>query len=271
MGWQYLGILFAVCAALCAVGFYRFVYFLSIGYGFAVAGAGIAVLILVLANGWHAGLFWLLFLQVALFVFYGARLSGFLLIREIKNAAYRKTLREATGNDKKLPFFVLLTIWIFVSALYTAQVTPVLYRYMNGAKDVAVPLIGIAISVCGLLLESAADRQKSAQKKKRPDMVATEGLYRLVRCPNYFGEIVFWTGVFVSGTTGYRGAGQWILAVIALAAIVYIMFNGAQRLEKRQESRYGGDPAYRAYADKTPIILPFVPIYHLTGGKKEKK
>ena len=37
MGWEYLWILAVVSAVLCAVGFYKFVYFLSIGYGFAIA------------------------------------------------------------------------------------------------------------------------------------------------------------------------------------------------------------------------------------------
>ena len=46
MGWEYLWILAVVSAALCAVGFYKFVYFLSIGYGFAIAGLGVAILIL---------------------------------------------------------------------------------------------------------------------------------------------------------------------------------------------------------------------------------
>jgi hypothetical protein len=41
------------------------------------------------------------------------------------------------------------------------------------------------------------------------------------------------------------------------------MFNGAQRLEKRQMARYGNDPAYNEYANKTPIIIPLLPIYHL--------
>ena len=94
-------------------------------------------------------------------------------------------------------------------------------------------------------------------------MVATKGLYKIVRCPNYLGEIIFWTGVFVSGLTAYQGAGQWLMAIIAYICIVFIMFNGAQRLEKRQMGRYGADPAYNAYADKTPIIIPFLPIYHL--------
>ena len=88
MPWSLLGILLAVCAVLCAVGFYKFVYFLSIGYGFAVAGGGIAVLVMALVTGSEAPI-WVLLIQAALFLAYGIRLSGFLLIREIKNAAYR--------------------------------------------------------------------------------------------------------------------------------------------------------------------------------------
>lgn len=263
MGWAYLGIIFAVCAVLCAVGFYKFVYFLSIGYGFAVAGGSVAVLIISIANGWTGGVLWLAILQTVLFVAYGARLSGFLLVREIKNASYRKTLKEATGDDKKMPFFVLAVIWIVVAALYTAQLSPMLYRYMNGSKDIVLPVVGAVISVLGLILEAAADSQKSAQKKENPNMVATKGLYKIVRCPNYLGEIIFWTGVFVGGISTYQNAGQWILAVVAYVCIVFIMFNGAQRLEKRQMARYGSDKAYNDYANKTPIILPLLPIYHL--------
>lgn len=263
MGWEFLGIILLVCAILCAVGFYKFVYFLSIGYGFAVAGGGITILILAIINGWTDGVLWLAILQMVLFLAYGIRLSGFLLVREIKNAAYRKTLKEATGNDKKMPIFVLATIWIFVSILYTAQVSPMLYRYMNNAKDVVVPLIGAAISVFGLVLEAVADQQKSAQKAVNPDMVATKGLYKIVRCPNYLGEILFWTGVFVSGISAYSGIGQWIMAIVAYICIVFIMFNGAQRLEKRQMERYGDNAEYNEYANKTPIIIPLLPIYHL--------
>ena len=264
MGWEYLWILFSVCAVLSAVGFYKFVYFLSIGYGFAIAGGSIAVMILALTGGMAAGQEWLLFLQTALFLAYGARLSGFLLARELKNAAYRKKLREATGGDKKMPFFVMLVIWLSVAVLYTAQLTPVFFRYYNRETGgAALCLIGIGISVLGLILEQVGDNQKTAQKKESPDRVAMRGLYRMVRCPNYFGEIVFWTGVFVAGIPAYRGAGQWITAALAYLCLVYIMINGAQRLDRRQEKHYGDDPDYRAYADHTPILFPLVPIYHI--------
>ena len=266
MPWSLLGILLAVCAVMCAVGFYKFVYFLSIGYGFAIAGGGIAVLIMYLVNPTATPL-WIVLVETALFIAYGVRLSGFLLVRELKNVSFRKTdvAKDtlAKNNEKKMPIFVLATIWIVVAILYTTQVSPMLFRVVNESSDIVVPVIGFAISIFGLVLETVADNQKSAQKKERPDMVATKGLYRIVRCPNYLGEITFWTGVFVSGVTAYKTPGQWIMAIIAYICIVYIMFNGAQRLEKRQMARYGENEEYNEYANKTPIIIPLIPLYHL--------
>lgn len=266
MPWTLLGILLAVCAVMCAVGFYKFVYFLSIGYGFAIAGGGIAIFVMYLINP-SATPIWLVLVQMVLFIAYGARLSGFLLVRELKNVSFKKTdvAKDtlAKNNEKKMPIFVLATIWVFVSILYVTQVSPMLFRYTNGSTDMAVPVIGFIVSILGLILESVADNQKSAQKKENPDMVATKGLYRIVRCPNYLGEIIFWTGVFVSGVTTYQTIGQWITAIVAYVCIVFIMFNGAQRLEKRQMARYGDNKEYNDYANKTPIIIPLLPIYHL--------
>ena len=266
MPWSLLGILLVVCAVMCAVGFYKFVYFLSIGYGFAVAGGGLAIFVMCLVNPTTTPMR-LLFVQMALFIAYGARLSGFLLVREFKNISFKKTdvAKDtlAKNNEKKMPVFVLATIWICVAVLYVAQVSPMLFRYANSSEDIIVPVVGFAVSIFGLILESIADNQKSAQKKERPDMVATEGLYKIVRCPNYLGEIIFWTGVFISGITTYATIGQWVTAILAYVCIVYIMFNGAQRLEKRQMERYGDNEEYNAYANKTPIIIPLLPIYHL--------
>ncbi len=267
MGWQYLGILFAVCLVLTLVGFYKYVYFLSVGYGLAIAGSGITIFIMALANGWAKESLVILIIQTLLFVAYGVRLSGFLIYREFSNKAYRKVLKSATGDDKRLPIFVLVTMWIFCAALYVCQSSAMFFRYLNGSKEVVVTVIGMVLSVLGLLLESFADKQKSAQKKERPDMVATKGLYRFTRCPNYCGEILFWTGVFVSGIGSYKGAGQWIAAVVAYICIFYIMVNGAQRLEKRQNERYGENEEYKEYVKKTPILLPFLPVYHLNKTK----
>ncbi len=260
--WAHFGIFFALSLLVCLCGFKKYVYFMSIGYGFSVCIIGAAMAVLGLM-GSYAGLTVAHYIQFALFMIYGFRLSGFLLIREIKNAAYRKTLAEATGDESKMPIFVKVIMWLTMGVLYTAQTSGVAFRLFNGAGTSALQWVGIVISICGITLETVADMQKSAQKAVRPDMVATEQLYKIVRCPNYFGEILFWTGVTVSALDCLVGVGQWITVIIAYICIVFIMFNGAQRLEKRQMARYGNNAEYKAYADKTPIIIPLLPIYHL--------
>ena len=258
--WTHLGIFFALSLLVCLCGFKKYVYFMSIGYGFSVAVIGAAMAVMGVM-GIYTGLGIAHYIQFALFVIYGFRLSGFLLIRELKNAAYRKTLAEATGGE--VPVFVKFFMWISMGVLYVAQTSGVAFRLFNAVGSSAVQWVGIAISAFGIILEAIADEQKSKQKAKRPDMVATEQLYKIVRCPNYFGEILFWTGVTVSCLDCLQGIGQWITVIIAYILIVFIMFNGAQRLEKRQMARYGNNPEYKAYADKTPIIIPLLPVYHL--------
>lgn len=259
--WVHLSIFFALSLLVCLCGFKKYVYFMSIGYGFSIAVIGAAMTVMSVMGIYPASVAH--YIQFALFIIYGFRLSGFLLIREIRNAAYRKTLTEATGKESRMPVFVKIAMWLTMGVLYTAQTSGVAFRLFNGCETSAVQWTGIVVSALGIGLEAAADQQKTAQKAKRPDMVAMDQLYKIVRCPNYFGEILFWTGVTIAALDALIGVGQWITVIIAYILIVFIMFNGAQRLEKRQMARYGDNPEYKAYADKTPIIIPLLPIYHL--------
>ncbi len=261
MGWSYLALLLIVSGVLCGIGFYKFVYFLSIGYGFAVGGIGIAIAILGILDGGNMNLE--LYLLCTLLLIYGVRLSGFLLAREFKNKAYQKVLNDVVAPESKMPLLVKVAIWISVAVLYVGQTSGVFYRYYNGGVSDGFGWAGIVICIAALILESTADMQKTRQKKERPDMVAMKGLYRIVRCPNYLGEILFWTGIFLSGWGVLRSTGQWALAIIAYVCIVYVMFDGAKRLEKRQMKRYRDHEEYNTYANHTPILIPLVPLYHL--------
>lgn len=261
MGWSYLGIFFLLSLIVCLCGFKKYVYFLSIGYGFSVSVIGAALLVMSMMGIFKAQLpHYLLFV---LLIVYGFRLSGFLLIREFKNAAYRKVLAEASGDEGRMPVFVKAVMWLAVAVLYVAQTSPVYFRMYNGGESSGFVWAGIVICALAILIETVTDQQKSAQKAVRPEMVATKGLYKIVRCPNYFGEILFWTGLTVSCLDTLKGWYQWVTVLAAYVCIVFVMFNGAQRLEKRQMARYGGNEEYKAYADKTPIIIPLLPVYHL--------
>lgn len=257
MAWNLLIYIFTACLLACSIGFKKFIWFLSIGYGLAVAVGGAAIWILFFSRMTPVAV-----IQCLVLICYGLRLAYFLWSRERGSKAYRDAMKGV--SDGTIPVFVMFFMWIFAAALYTMQVSPVFYRLYNGSQDIAVPLAGVVISACGTVIEALADCQKSEQKKKDPSKPATEGLYRYCRCPNYFGELLMWTGVFIGGLTTYNGIGQFLMALISFIAICYIMFDGAKRLEKRQNTRYGNDAAFRHYCDTTPIIIPFVPLYHLT-------
>lgn len=271
--WIVTGILAGVAALCCLIGFAKFVYFMSVGYGFAIAGMAIALLVMSLV-GFIPALGIAEYVLLALLILYGCRLSGFLLLREIKSASYRKTLGEVAGkSEKKMPFFVKATIWISVVILYVCQIAPISYRAISGINysvtnsvlDLVFPILGGIIMVIALFIESLADYQKSAAKKVNPNRFVDTGLYRFVRCPNYLGEILFWTGVLLSGASAMSFWWQWVIAVFGWIMIIYVMLSGAKRLEKRQTKNYGNDPEYQAYVKKTPILMHIIPIKSLQG------
>ena len=119
----------------------------------------------------------------------------------------------------------------------------------------------LIIATIGVIVEIIADAQKNNQKKVNPNRFCDKGLYKIVRCPNYLGELILWTGVFISGITALNGIGQWIVAILGFIGIVYVMFSGARRLEIRQDKCYGENEEYQKYIKKTPIMLPLIPLY----------
>ena len=245
---------------LDTVGFRMYVYFFSLGYGLSVAGIGTAMLVMFRDQ-----------LEVApaimccLFIAYGLRLGLYLLLRELKNANYKKLLKDESKSS--VPVGVKVCIWIACALLFLGQTAPVLFRLEAGKGSDGFALVGILFMVVGILMELAADMQKNKAKKVDPHRFVDTGLYRLVRCPNYLGELILWTGVFVSGLPVYQGVLQWTVACLGYIGILYVLFSGARRLELRQDRNYGKDPAYQKYVTTVPIMLPFVPLYSVKKHK----
>lgn len=252
----------ALAFLVSSIGFKKYIWFISIGYGFSIAAIG-AALFIVFRGSLTSGTA----LACALLFLYGCRLGGYLAYREFRVASYGQKMATEIKDGKGMPFIAKCGIWASSALLYACETSPVLFRLENGAGSDAVLWIGLCVSACGLIFESAADLQKNAAKKVNPKRFVDTGLFRIVRCPNYFGEMLFWTGVFAGGLNILNGAGQWIVAVLGYVCIIYVMFSGARRLELRQQRTYGDDPAYQEYARKTPILLPFVPLYSVAKHK----
>lgn len=257
-------ILLIVAAVITAVGFYKFVYFLSSGYAFAVTGLAVAMMI-----GFRSSLTVPVFILLALIALYAGRLGFFIVIREIKSGAYRTVLNEASTGYEKIPFFVRIVVWILVSIQYVMQVSPVYFRLKNGMQE-AYPgwlYAGIVIVAAGFIMQTVADAQKNAAKKINPKTFCREGLFKIVRCPNYFGEILVWSGVLLSSLPCLRGWFQIAVALLGYILIVYVMFGSTRRIELRQNKNYGSDPAYQEYVKKTPVLIPLIPVYSVVPYK----
>ena len=252
-----LGLLWLFIAAMVisSIGFKNYVWFISLGYGFSIAGEGLLMLILYGKQLTVGSV-----ICCVLFILYGIRLGGYLAVREFGSSSYKKNMKGEIKDGKSVPFGVKIAIWVTCALLYVSQVSGVYYRLENAAADNAFVFVGAAVMLLGLILETVADIQKNKAKKVNPRRFVDTGLYRLVRCPNYLGEMIFWTGVVISGI-GAVSNWQWIVVAIGYMGIIFVMFSGARRLEIRQNKNYGNDPEYQKYVTTVPILLPFIPLY----------
>jgi steroid 5-alpha reductase family enzyme len=250
--------------AVSGLGWIYFIYFFSIGYGFGVSALAVTMAILfkdVLTVPTAL-------LCLIMFIF-GGRLGLYLLTREKRSPEYKKILYGPDAAKKK-PLFVVIVVWLFCALLYVGQVSPVAFFLANKSAGAPVNEVwawaGAALMAVGVVLESVADAQKKAAKKINKHRFVDTGVYRLVRCPNYLGEMIFWTGVVITAI-GAASGWQWIVIAIGYVGIIFVMFSGARRLEIRQDKNYGADPEYQKYVATVPILLPFIPLYSVKKHK----
>ena len=247
---------FLICALVSSMGFIRMIYFITYGYGFSITVMGFILLLLYKDSTLDEKILGILY------IIYGLRLTIFLLIRNYKSS-YLNKMKGRIKEHKDFKLFVLIMIWISCALLYACQTSPLAYKLISEKKEKKFSYIGIVIAIFGLLLEIEADNQKSRAKKLNPNKFVESGLYKIVRCPNYLGEIIFWIGNFVCGIKIYNGFIQWFITKIGLGGIIFIMFAGARRIEIQQKKSYSDDKNFKEYIKKTPLLIPFVPIYTL--------
>ena len=258
---NYLLILLAVSMAVSGLGWIYFIYFFSIGYGFGVSALAVTLAVLfkdVLTVPTAL-------LCVVMFIF-GCRLGLYLLTREKRSPEYKKILYGPDAAKKK-PLFVVIMVWIFCALLYVGQVSPVAFFLANDAADAPVnelwAWIGAGMMAVGVILESVADAQKKAAKKINKHRFVDTGVYRLVRCPNYLGEILMWWGVGFAVLCVMPE--RWWLLAGALANTLMFMFISIPLAEGRQSQK----PTWQEYKSQTRMLLP-IPRFRKATEQNEE-
>ena len=139
-------LLFAAAMVISSIGFKKYVWFISLGYGFSIAGEGLLMAILygkTLTPG--------TLVCCLLFIIYGLRLGGYLAFRELKSASYNKNMTGEIKTD--VPCGVKIAIWVTCAVLYALQVLPVFYRLHNGSGSSVSTYIGAAVMLFGICFD----------------------------------------------------------------------------------------------------------------------
>ena len=196
-------------------------------------------------------------LVAAMVMFWALRLATFLFRRISRDG---KDSRFDTIKNRPLRFFMAWTIqglWVLLTAAAALAVITGGVREPLGAIGIA----GVAIWSIGILIEIVSDRQKS-NFRSDPDnkgKFIRAGLWAWSRHPNYFGEIVLWTGMAIVAVPVLQGW-QWV----TLISPVFVTFlltkvSGVPLLEEKADQRWGGQDDYEEYKRRTPVLVPKPP------------
>jgi steroid 5-alpha reductase family enzyme len=247
-GWSAVNWLMLTVAAVSTVLVFRcFVYIFNYSYGLACIGNG-ALLAGAFANpaGWILG---------GLLAVYGLRLFWFTWQR-MRSESYAERMVNVRQADAALPVAVKGALWLQCTFLYTFHLLGLYMAAAAGALT-AAGAAGAAIILLGIVIEAVADAQKQAGKARQPDTYVVHGLYARWRHPNYVGEILVQVGIIVAG-----GAAVWPDPVLLLAVwlapvyIILLMVAECYRADAYMGERYGADPAFQVYRERSGSMLP---------------
>jgi steroid 5-alpha reductase family enzyme len=193
-------------------------------------------------------------LLATLVVIWALRLGSFLFTR-IRTAG-----KDDRFDELKPSFLRFLNVWT-IQALwvtFTAAAALVAITASTGKELDWYSAIGALLWLFGFIYEVAADTQKSrfnADPANKGKFIQT-GLWARSRHPNYFGEIVLWTGVAIIALPVLQGW-QWVAMISPIfVTLLLTRVSGIPLLEKKADRKWGGREDYETYKRKTPVLIP---------------
>ena len=198
-------------------------------------------------------------LVLALVVIWAARLGTFLFRRVHKAGKDDRFDAIKPSFIRFLNTWTLQGLWVsFTLAAALAAITTTTRKPLG-----AFAAIGFVVWVLGFTIEVVADAQKKrfrADPHNKGAFIHT-GLWAWSRHPNYFGEIVLWTGVAIITLPVLQGW-QWVTLISPVfVTLLLTRVSGVPMLEKRADEKWGGQADYEAYKQHTPVLIPRPPTH----------
>ena len=181
------------------------------------------------------------------------RLGSFLFMRIHKAGEDRRFRTIKTNFTRFLMTWTLQGMWVSMCLLC---VLTALSSY-NGIIINNVFYIGLLMFILGFAIEVIADRQKTNFRKKseNKDKFISTGLWALSRHPNYFGEILLWSGIAVMSISSLEGL-QYITLISPLFVYILLVYiSGVRILEDQGLKKWGHLESYNEYIKNTPRLF----------------
>ena len=188
-----------------------------------------------------------------LITIWAIRLGTFLFTRVKKDGKDKRFTVMKTQFVWYLMTWTIGGCWVFITmAAGLAAITS------NTTVALGLPaLVGTLLWIIGFSIEIIADKQKRDFKKdtSKDKEFITTGLWAWSRHPNYFGEIMLWIGVTI---IAYPVLVGWQLCTLISPIFVYVLLtriSGVPLLENRAIKKWGSDPEYTSYLERTPVLI----------------
>lgn len=190
-------------------------------------------------------------------IVWALRLGSFLFRRVKRDGRDGRFDRIKVDPLRFFQTWTLQGLWVLLTLACALAIVTGVERESFGVFAV----VGTVVWVAGFVLEVVADQQKSAFRKdpSNAGRFITSGVWRWSRHPNYFGEIMLWTGIAIMALPVLSGWRWAALVSPVFVAVLLIRISGIPALERRGAKRWGDDPTYLEYVRTTSVLVPRPP------------
>ena len=180
---------------------------------------------------------------------------GIYLFRRVRNDG-----KDVRFEQAKRHFLWFLQYWMGQALWVSLTACTAIIGILSPEDDLlpVLAMIGMALWLSGFTIESVSDYQKRVFRKENNPSEAFihTGLWSRSRHPNYFGEIMLWTGIAVIALNTLTGIEYITLISPIFVYILLTRMSGINKLEQIADERYGHLEEYQRYKRNTPVLVP---------------
>lgn len=192
-------------------------------------------------------------LGIALLVtIWGLRLSLYIFIRNLKKG--KEDFRYANWRKqwgKKAMLYAFFKVFLLQGFVMWIVAWPILGNEPLGDYSI-LQTLGFFIALIGFTWEAIADTQLYFFKNKtsNKNKIMRQGLWAFSRHPNYFGEMVFWWGLYLFSLP----LNLPYLSIVSPILLTFLLLkvSGVPMLEEK----YTSNPEYQDYIRETNVFFP---------------